>query len=47
MNGFACLDVSEAVCAVGDLDRIDRAYCKTRLSAKVLIAAVEGLLSRS
>lgn len=48
VNGFVCRDVSEAVCAVGDLDRIDRAAaradCETRFSAKVLVDSVEGLL---
>jgi hypothetical protein len=48
VNGFVCRGVSEAVYAVGNLDRIDRAAtradCEARFSAKVLVDAVEGLL---
>jgi glycosyltransferase involved in cell wall biosynthesis len=48
VNGFVCRGVSEAVCAVGDLDRIDRtatrADCEARFSAKALVDAVERLL---
>jgi glycosyltransferase involved in cell wall biosynthesis len=48
VNGFVCRDVSAAVGAVANLDRIDRAAvradCEARFSAKVLVDAVEGLL---
>jgi glycosyltransferase involved in cell wall biosynthesis len=48
VNGFVCRGVSEAVGAVGSLDRIDRAAvradCEVRFSAKALVDAVEGLL---